>query len=113
MELVLEQVTDLGLEIFLKVVYFGSTKDYAVDKFMDLYTFAHTYGMPEIEGRALKIMRSAAVGDSFILLENCSQYLEEFKEINSLKKTLLTKRFLLILMLFVKVNILLNYQLKT
>ncbi|EFC41714.1 predicted protein [Naegleria gruberi] len=92
-ELVLPQVTDLGLEIFLKVVYFGCTKDYTMDKFIDLYTFAHTYGMQEIEEMTLEIMRNAAVDadSSFLLLENCSQYLEEFKEINSLKKTLLTK----------------------
>ncbi|KAL9650043.1 hypothetical protein ABK040_003161 [Willaertia magna] len=80
-ELTLDKiVTNIALEMFLKVVYFGKITNYTLDNYIDLLLFAHQYKMKEMEEKCASVFKE--MEEERYSEENYSQLLEKIEKYN-------------------------------
>ncbi|KAL9654711.1 hypothetical protein ABK040_008508 [Willaertia magna] len=80
-ELTLDKiVTNIALEMFLKVVYFGKITNYTLDNYIDLLLFAHQYKMKEMEEKCAYVFKE--MEEERYSEENYSQLLEKIEKYN-------------------------------
>ncbi|KAL9653386.1 hypothetical protein ABK040_002022 [Willaertia magna] len=73
-------VSDVALEMFLKIIYFGKITNYTLDNYIDLLLFANHYKMNEMEEKCALVFKQ--MEEERFSEENYTQLLEKIEKYN-------------------------------